>query len=273
MRAMSEMRHTRSLPLVLLVLLACACTAPGDRSGGPQYEIDGRSLATFLTDKPGLETTTAPRFSLHYFAGLQPEDVERLAEMTERLMDEVEQALGYRYATRVEIYLPRPGAFQEEELPVRGLNGISATFGPEIFALIRSPYSDVILRHELVHCLYRGLERDPNWIEEGLAEYVGSGEPFGARGSLWAILERDGPVTLADLAGDFHEPDSGLRKRSTAWFAVLVLKNRYGLSLREIGERDDFAPITDVAEELDWFQARVEALRAAGLSSDVRGDV
>ena len=262
-------RSSRCAALLVLALLGGACTAPGNRSRGPQYEVDGQSLSKFLTDKPGLQTYEAERFSLHYFAGLQLDDVERLAETTGQLMDGIEQALAYRYATRVEIYLPRPGAFVDEEQPVLGLNGLSATFGPEVFALIRAPYSDVILRHELVHCLYRGLERDPNWVEEGLAEYLGSGEPFGARGSLWAILERDGPATLEELAGDFHEPDSGLGKRATAWFAVLVLHYRYGLSLRAIGERGDFAPITDVTAELEWFQARVRALRAAGLQTEL----
>jgi hypothetical protein len=142
-------------------------------------------------------------------------------------------------------------------MPIRRTNGFSATFGDEIFTLVRAPYPESTIRHELVHCLFNGLGRRSSWIEEGLAELISA--PDGARPGLLEILLDFEPVGWRQLAEFDEGRDPSLRKRATAWMLVLVLRERHGLSASAIADADSLEDVTSPEEAWTWLRQQLGA--------------
>ncbi|MCX7855308.1 MAG: hypothetical protein N2556_04895 [Anaerolineae bacterium] len=188
--------------------------------------------------------TTTNCCIIHYLTCTRAErDLPVLTQATERSIAFVQERLGTRLASPLEVYfigrVVGQGGYAQE--------GIVLSYPDRLYT---GEGLEIVLRHEAVHLLDAPLvgPATPPLLREGLAVWVAGGhyrpEPISSRAG--ALLQRDWYIPLAQLAEDFygHQHEIGYLEAAAL---VAYLVETYGwdefLSFyRRAGEPTDMPP-------------------------------
>ncbi|MFN3762338.1 MAG: hypothetical protein ACK4WK_03935 [Anaerolineae bacterium] len=189
-------------------------------------------------------TTTTHCCVLHYLTCTRAErDLTILTQATERAVADVQERLGTRLASPLEVYfigrVVGQGGYAQE--------GIVLSYPDRLYT---GEGLETVLRHEAVHVLDASLvgPATPALLREGLAVWVAGGHyrPESIPSRAGALVRRGWYIPLAELAEDFysHQHEIGYLEAAAL---VAYLVETYGwdefLSFyRRAGEKPDASP-------------------------------
>lgn len=189
-------------------------------------------------------TTTTNCCVLHYLTCTRAErDLPFLAQVTDRAVALVQEHLGTRLASPLEVYfigrVVGQGGYAQE--------GIVLSYPDRLYT---GEGLEIVLRHEAVHVLDASLvgPATPALLREGLAVWVAGGHyrPESIPSRAGSLVRRDWYIPLAELAEDFysHQHEIGYLEAAAL---VAYLVETYGwdefLSFyRRTGEMTDMPP-------------------------------
>jgi hypothetical protein len=148
-----------------------------------------------------------------------------LAHAINQGFERVEGLLG-KFKTKIEMFVPARIVSANKDFP-EGLSIAGITFKDQDSGQIRVVVAlwaslGETWPHELFHARMRELGLDPpTWFEEGAAHYVES--PKGFNKELYALLDKDGPLSMEELNGIHSVTAKEMRMRATGWAIVYYL--------------------------------------------------
>jgi hypothetical protein len=188
--------------------------------------------------QPVLVVIEAQKYRVTYplaFAERLP--VTELAKRIEEAMARVERMLG-AFDTRIEMIIPGRIVTDDPDFPPN-LSIAGVTWKEEdgqIHVAVALGSADVgTFAHELLHARLRNLGLSPpTWFEEGLAHFAESEDGFNE--SMYDLLKKEGPLTLAEIAKIKGVTTQEMRLRATGWAVAYYLVHIKGQALRDVAQ-------------------------------------
>lgn len=196
-------------------------------------------LVGFASDYVGMNTS---HFTFYFHA--QDERLMRsLIEESEEIRRQILEDLGIDFEEKIEVYLiPSSTEFQQYQPGVRIPSWSVGVAYPSLnLIIIKSPRTHrqgridlrKVFKHELTHVAlsiaFKGREKVPRWLDEGLAMYEAKEWNFSRVSTMTRAVLTDSLIPLSEITHSFPDKvDRAELAYSESFYLISFLVSRYG---------------------------------------------
>ena len=196
-------------------------------------------LVSSASDYMGVNT---PHFSF-YFHARDERSMKSLIDQAEGLRREIIEALGIDLEERTKVYLA-PSLRRFQEIQPRGeipLWSVAVAYPSLNLIIMKSPraakrgHIDLgkVFKHEFTHIAvgraFKGKDKVPRWLDEGLAIYVSREWNLSRVSTMTRAVLTDSLIPLSEITHWFpREPDRAELAYSEGFYLISFLISQYG---------------------------------------------